>query len=223
MITALDSAPRGWVVDNDVEILERRARIISLRSQRYSMPQIAAACGISVSQVQQDLRYIRAEWQRKVARNRAVWMADVLQDIEDVRSLAIDSFLKSDQPTREKSVETSEKGTKSRRARKTRQRDPRFLAIALECDKQRAAILGLGDKAAVERVDEMLGKKRPKLLVVRDRAQASQLVDVSKLLELEFAKPETAQEDTVDGMVLSTDGGEAVSDAAVGDKPQDTV
>jgi hypothetical protein len=48
-------------------------------------------------------------------------------------------------------------------------------------------------------------------------------VDVSKLLELEFAKPETAQEDTVDGMVLSTDGGEAVSDAAVGDKPQDTV
>jgi hypothetical protein len=168
-------------------------------------------------------RYIRAEWQRKVARNRAVWMADVLQDIEDVRSLAIDSFLKSDQPTREKSVETSEKGTKSRRARKTRQRDPRFLAIALECDKQRAAILGLGDKAAVERVDEMLGKKRPKLLVVRDRAQASQLVDVSKLLELEFAKPETAQEDTVDGMVLSTDGGEAVSDAAVGDKPQDTV
>jgi hypothetical protein len=122
-------------------------------------------------------------------------MADLLSDVEMVRRIALADYLDSDKPSRENSVETSEKAGEKRRTRKkTQRRDPRLLSIVLECDKHRAALLGMGDKAAVARTDEVLGKQRPKLLVIRDRQQASDLVDITKLLEVEYTEPLTEAE-----------------------------
>lgn len=206
----------------DVDLLERREKVLRLRHQGGSYRDIAKACGVSLDTVYSDFRAMRQEWLRKIARARSVWMSELVGRVESLRELALQKFAESSDSTLEKSVESSEKGTKRRRARKWHKNDPRYLSIALECDKQCAAILGLGEKAAVDRVDEMLGKRRPKLLVVRDRAQASQLVDVSKLLELEFAKPEAPQDDTIDGEILP-DGGQPVPGAAGDDKPQDAI
>lgn len=212
---------------DEIDVLERREEAIRLRHEGLSYRDIARKLNVSVSIIQEDFRAIRNEWLRRIARNRAAWMTEILSDVLSVRKMAIEGYKQSANPQKENSGETggktSENATPKRRWRKkTRNYDPRFLAIAQEADRQRAAILGIGDKAAVENIDQTLGKKRPKLLVVRDREQAGQLVDVSRLLELEFAKPEAAQEDTVDGTVLD-DGGQPVSDAAAGDEPQDAI
>lgn len=199
-------------VADGLDILERREKAIRLRYQGANYRTIAKECGVSLDTVNSDFRALRQEWLVKIARNRSVWMSEILSRIDYVREMAIQSFLASDKPTREVMDETSEKGSRNRRTRKTRGKDPRYLSIALECDKQSAAILGLGDKAAVDNVDGIIGKKRPKLLVVRDRDQASQLVDVSKLLELEFSEPLAASEDTVEGGVLGADDGQAAVD-----------
>jgi hypothetical protein len=205
---------------DEIDVLERREHALRLRHQGGTYRDIARELGVSVDIIQEDFRALRNDWLRRIARNRAVWMSEILSDIMSLRAMAIEGYMRSVKPSKENMQEDSEKGSRSRRTRKTKNFDPRFLSIALDCDKQRAAILGLGDKAAVDRVDEMLGKKRPKLLVVRDREQASQLVDVSKMLELEFSEPLAAPEDTVEGGVLGADGGQAVSDAAPGDDPQ---
>jgi hypothetical protein len=67
------------------------------------------------------------------------------------------------------------------------------------------AILGIGDRAARDSVDEFLGKKRPKLLVIRDRQQARELVDITKLLEIESLEP-VQDGEVVDGQVIFPEG-----------------
>lgn len=119
-------------------------------------------------------------------------MAEVLGDLETLITVAWEDYLASDGATKENVIETSEKGTKTRRARKTRKRDPRYLGIIVDASKFKASILGLGDKAAVDRVDETLGKRQPKLLVVRDRAQLETLVDITQLVELDIRGPKSA-------------------------------
>ena len=192
---------------DEVDVLERRDKVVTLRSQGFSYRDIASACGVSIETVSADLKIARAGWLAKIARKKAAWMAEVLSDIETVRRVAWGDYLKSGDPMQETSVETSEKGTKRRRARKQRKRDPRYLAIIQEADKQRAAILGLGDKAAQDRVDEMIGRKRPRLLVVRDRQQVQDLVDITELVELDIreAPMPDQQGDTIDGAVQSPD------------------
>ena len=204
MSTVLEE-PRGVITDNDIQTLERRETVIRLRAQRMSLPQIARQIGCSPSIVQQDLRYIRAEWQRKVARNRSIWLADILAEIEQIREIALNEFFESDKPTKENMVENGEKGSRNRRSRKTRGKDPRYLAICQEADKQRVAILGIGDRAARDSVDEFLGKKRPKLLVIRDRQQARDLVDITKLMEIESLEP-VQDGEVVDGQVIFPEG-----------------
>jgi len=192
---------------DEVDVLQRRERVVRLRSQGSSYREIADACGVSVETVSADLKIARAQWLAKIARNKAAWMAEVLTDIQTVRSVAWEDYQTSGDPMQESSVETSEKGTKRRRARKQRKRDPRYLSIILDADKLRAAILGLGDKAAQDRVDEVIGKRRPKILVVRDRRQLQDLVDVTKLVELDIreAPMPDQQGDTIDGAVQSPD------------------
>jgi len=209
MIVNPELEPRGVITDNDVQTIQRRDLVLRLRSQGCSLPQIAKECGISLSLVQFDLRVIRADFLKIVARNSATWMSEVIGQLDTIIRVGWEDYLQSDKPAKETMVETSEKGTKSRRSRKTRKRDPRYLAIVKDAIKDKASILGLGDKASVDRIDETLGKRRPKLLVVRDRSQVQDLVDVTKLLELEFQKPSSpGQEDNdgvIDGQVI--DGG----------------
>jgi len=119
-------------------------------------------------------------------------MAEVLGEIAEVAATAWEDYLASGAATRENVEETSEKGTKSRRSRKTRRRDPRYLSIIIDATKFKASILGLGDKAAVDNVDAAIGKRQPKLLVVRDRAQLETLVDITQLVELDIRGPKSA-------------------------------
>ena len=156
-----------------------------------SIRAIASQLGVARETVQTDLRWIRQEWLRKISRNKAAWMAETLERLDAVSAVAWEKFYASEAATVEKAVETSEKGTKSRRSRKTRKCDPRFLSIVLDTEKFRASILGLGDKTAVDRVDEVLGKKSPKLLVVRDRAQLESLIDVTQIVDLDIRGPKS--------------------------------
>lgn len=189
--TLVQEIPRGRITDNDVSVMQRREVVVRLRAQGQSLPQIANAVNAPLSTVRDDLKWVRADWLRKVARNKAAWMAEVLGDLETLVAVAWEDYLASDGATKENVVETSEKGTKSRRARKTRKRDPRYLGIIVDASKFKASILGLGDKAAIDRVDDVLGKKRPKLLVVRDRAQLESLIDVTQIVDLDIRGPKS--------------------------------
>jgi len=177
------------VIEDDLVVLERREAVLRLRSRGQTLAQIAQALSVDVNAVHKDIVALRQDWQRRVARNRAVWMAEILSDIQHVRQVAFDEFYNSDQPEKEQSVEDSDKGRKTRRSKKTRRRDPRYLSIVQEADKQRAAVLGLRDTAAKEAGDDLLLGKPPKLLVIRDREQASQLVDITEMLNIEMAEP----------------------------------
>jgi hypothetical protein len=141
-------------------------------------------------------------------------MAEVLGEIEEVAATAWEDYIASGEATVENAVETSEKGTKTRRARKTRKRDPRYLSIIIDATKFKSAVLGLGDKAAVDRVDDMIGKKQPKLLVVRDRAQLESLVDITQLIELDIRGPKSAG-DRLRKKPLAIEGQEDVSDESM--------
>jgi len=121
-------------------------------------------------------------------------MAETLERLDAIAAVAWEKFYASEAATVDKGVETSDKGTKRRVYRKARKADPRFLNVVLDTEKFRANILGLGDKAAVDRVDEALGKKQPKLLVVRDRAQLQELVDVTQMVDLEIRGPLNADD-----------------------------
>ena len=189
----------------EVLVAERRDKVMILRHKGLRYRDIAEECGVSLETVQSDFRAIRADWLRRIARHRAAWMADLLSDVEMVRRIALEDYLASDKPKRGDMVENSDKGTKRRRSRKEMRRDPRFLSIVLECDKHRAALLGMGDKTALDRADEILGKKRPKLLVIRDRQQASDLVDITKLMEIESLEP-VQDGEVVDGQVIFPEG-----------------
>jgi len=192
------------VMADELEVLERRENAIRLRHQGCTYREIGKQLGVSIDIVQEDFRALRNDWLRRIARNRSVWMSEVLSDIMSVRAMAIEGYMRSTKPSLEVMDEDSEKGGKTRKTRKTRNYDPRFLSIALDCDKQRAALLGLGDRAAVDRVDEMLGKK-PKLLVIRDRQQAKDLVDITRLLEVESLEP-VQDGEMVDGQVIFPEG-----------------
>ena len=192
------------VMADELEVLERRENAIRLRHQGCTYREIAKQLGVSIDIVQEDFRALRNDWLRRIARNRSVWMSEVLSDIMSVRAMALEGYMRSTKPSLEVMDEDGEKGGKTRKTRKTRNYDPRFLSIALDCDKQRAALLGLGDRAAVDRVDEMLGKK-PKLLVIRDRQQAKDLVDITRLLEVESLEP-VQNGEVVDGQVLFPEG-----------------
>lgn len=183
--------PRGRITDNDVSIMQRREIVVRLRAQGQSLPQIANTVNAPLSTVKDDLNWVRADWLRKVARNKAAWMAEVLGDLETLVAVAWEDYLTSDGATKETSVESTKLGTKTRRSRKTRKRDPRYLGIIVDASKFKASILGLGDKAAQDRVDEMIGKKRPKLLVVRDRAQLESLIDVTQIVDLDIRGPKS--------------------------------
>lgn len=176
---------------NEVPVLQRREKAVRLRAQGQSIRAISTQLGVSTQTIQDDLRWVKQDWMRRIARNKAAWMAEVLGEIAEVAATAWEDYLASGAATRENVVETSDKGTKSRRSRKTRNRDPRYLSIIVDATKFKAAILGLGDKAAVDRVDETLGKRQPKLLVVRDRAQLETLVDITQMVELDIRGPKS--------------------------------
>jgi len=201
MTVAVVPIQQGVHLADEIDILERREHAIRLRHEGLTYRDIAKRLNVSIDTVQADFRALRTDWLRRIARNRAVWMSEILADVMALRAMAIEGYLRSIKPSMEKSVETSEKAGEKRRVRKkTKNYDPRFLSIALDCDKQRMAILGFGDKALVDRVDEMTGKKRPKLLVIRDRQPASDLLDITRLLEVECAEP-VQDGEVVDGAV----------------------
>ena len=188
---SLAEYPTGQMARDEVSVLQRRETAVRMRSQGQSLRAIASQVGVSIQQVSQDLKWVRQEWMRRIIRNKAAWIAETLERLDTLTAVAWEKFYASDAASVEKAVETSEKGTKSRRSRKTRKCDPRFLSIVLDTEKFRANILGLGDKTAVDRVDEVLGKKQPKLLVVRDRAQLESLVDVTQMVDLDIRGPKS--------------------------------
>jgi hypothetical protein len=179
------------MTDDEVPILQRREQVVRLRAQGQSVRAIASQVGTSIQVVQEDLRWVKQDWLRRIARNKASWMAEILGELAAVAAIAWEDYLASGAATRENSVETTKLGTKSRKSRKTRKRDPRYLSIIIDAEKFKSSILGIGDKTAVDRVDEVLGKKQPKLLVVRDRAQLQDLVDITQMVELDIRGPKS--------------------------------
>ena len=65
----------------EFEILERRDNVMVLRSQGHSLCQIGEKLGVSPETVKADLKFLLAEWQRKAAPHRAVWMAEMIADL----------------------------------------------------------------------------------------------------------------------------------------------
>jgi hypothetical protein len=141
-------------------------------------------------------------------------MAETLERLDAISAVAWEKFYASEAASVETGVETSEKGTKRKRYRKSRKCDPRFLNVVLDTEKFRANILGLGDKTAVDRVDEMLGKRQPKLLVVRDRAQLSELIDITQMVDLDIRGPRSA-DDKLRKKPLAIEGQEGTPDESM--------
>lgn len=182
----LDEAPNGRFVDDEVFILQRREQVVRLRAQRKSVSQIARLTDSNVATVTEDLKWVRQDWLRRIARNKTIWMAEALEAWENLISVAWEDYFGTGETVESQNA----KGSGRRRKKK----DPRLLGVISDALKQKCAILGLGDKAAIDRVDEVLGKKMPKLLVVRDRAQVENLVDITKLIELDIRGPKSADD-----------------------------
>lgn len=182
----IDLMPRGVRTDSEISAWERREKVVRLRSQGTSVPRIAKECGTSTFTVQDDLRLVRAEWLRMVARNKAAWMAEALSDLNTLIRTAWEDYLGVG--------ETVLGDTPRGRTRRRKKKDPRLLTVIADALKQRNAILGLGDQAAKDRMDEVLSKRTPKLLVIRDRQQAQDLVDVTQLVELDIRGQKIADE-----------------------------
>lgn len=210
----IEQFPTGVMTRNEVPVLQRREKAVRLRAQGQSIRAISSQLGVSIPVVQEDLRWVKQDWLRRIARNKAAWMAEVLGEIAEVAATAWEDYLASGAATRENSVETSEKGTKTRRSRQTRKRDPRYLSIIIDATKFKASILGLGDKTAIDRVDDVLGKRQPKLLVVRDRAQLADLIDITQMVELDIRGPKSYG-DKLRKKPLAIEGQEDVPDESM--------
>jgi len=112
-----------------------------------------------------DLRLVRGEWLRMVARNKAVWMAEALSDLNTLIRTAWEDYLGIGETV-------LAEHSKSRNPSAQEKKILGCLTVIADMLKQRNAILGLGDQAAKGSLDEVLSKRTPKLLVIRDRQQA---------------------------------------------------
>jgi len=109
-------------------------------------------------------------------------MAEALSKLDMTETEAWEAFHRSIGIERETMKETTEKETKRRVTKRQKAGDPRFLAIALKCQQQRSSLLGLMTREQMKDVG-LIKVKKPKMLVIKDRQQGQDLIDVSQVVD----------------------------------------
>jgi len=168
--------------DSEVDLLKRREQVQRLRLQGLGLLDIAEIVGVTPRTVSADIRAICNYWMARCAQNRNVWMAEALSKLDMTETEAWEAFHRSIGIERETMKETTEEGTRRRVTKRQKAGDPRFLAIALKCQQQRSSLLGLMTREQMKDVG-LIKVKKPKMLVIKDRQQGQDLIDVSQVVD----------------------------------------
>lgn len=179
---------------SESDILRRREQVAALRNRGFTVADIAKELNVDPATVSRDVKYVCNYYLSKIIQHRNVWMADALEKLENTEKEAWQGFYRSIGIITEKTREISDDGVKTRITKKPKAGDPRFLALALKCQQQRSLLLGLLNKEQIRDIDR-IGIKKPKMLVVRDRQQHADLVDVSSIKTVEVIDTPTAKEE----------------------------
>lgn len=166
---------------SETDLLHRRERVAALRNQGRTVREIAAELCVDVATVSRDIKAVCNYYLSRIVQHRNAWMADALSKLDATESEAWAAFRRSTGVATEVTRETSDDGVKRRVTKKNRPGDPRFLAIAVNCQKQRSLLLGLLTKETANEVGR-LAVRKPKMLVIKDRQQAGDLIDVSMVV-----------------------------------------
>lgn len=188
----------------EIELAERRERVNRLRLMGWSVTQIARQVGVSHVTVVQDIAAVQRYWMNRAASHRSVWIAEELAALDVIEREAAKAWAESAADVQETTVERTGEfradGSERIRRRKIktkRHRDARLLNTWLQCRKQREYLLGL---LSPEQVKDLSGQfRRPKLLVIRDRQQLADLVDVTGITTLEVVEGKSKPAAICDG------------------------
>jgi len=173
---------------SEVDLLRRRERVAALRNQGWCVADIAQELGVDPGTVSRDIKAVCNYYRARIAQHRNVWIADALEKLDYTEREAWEAFRRSTGVVTERTRETSGKGVKRRVTKKEKAGDPRFMAIAVNCQKQRSMLLGLLTKEQGKEIGR-IDLRRPKILVIRDRQQVADLIDVSEVETLEVVAP----------------------------------
>lgn len=168
------------VSDSETDLLLRRAKVGRLRQKGMTIKEICDELNLSEKTVCADIRAVCRHWLGRIALNHNVWVAESLEKLETAEQEAWQGYYRSIGPDKETMVETSDDGVKRRVTKRQRYGDPRFLQIVLNIQRQRAVLLGLMTKTQANEVGRF-NVKKPKMLIIKDRQQAQDLIDVSAI------------------------------------------
>ena len=139
--------PRSAAEELRIESRRLKAAELYLRGLR-SLTRIAQELGVDKSQISRDFKHIRKQWRETYVDDLNQAKQEELARIAEIEHKAWQAWDRSCQHAETMEVTgTSQAGKgkpeKVRKVTKEQAGDPRFLAIVLDCVKQRCEILGL--------------------------------------------------------------------------------
>lgn len=174
----------------EIELAERRESVNRLRLMGYSVMEISRQLGVSHVTVCNDISAVQRYWMNRAAVHRSVWVGEELAALDVIEREAAKAWAESTSEVQETTIERTgefradgSERIRRRKTKSTRHRDARLLNTWLQCRKQREFLLGLLTR---EQIQDLGGEfRKPKLLVLRDRQQVADLIDVTDIQTLE--------------------------------------
>jgi hypothetical protein len=139
--------PRSPAEELRIESRRLKAAELYLRGMR-SLTRIAQELGVDKSQISRDFKHIRQQWREAYIEDLNAAKQEELARIAEVENKAWVAWDRSCRDSETMEITgTSQAGKgkpeKVRKVTREQAGDPRFLAIVLDCVKQRCEILGL--------------------------------------------------------------------------------
>jgi transposase len=137
-----------WSQQDKFRIAERRKTVASLYLQGKFQAEIAKEVNVDRGTISRDLQAIEGEWAKSGVMDLNAAKALALAKIDEIEREAWNAFKQSRQDAETMEVTGTTQGGKGKpeKVKKVTHRqhgDSRFLAIILDCVKQRCEILGL--------------------------------------------------------------------------------
>ena len=174
-----------YAAGSEIELVERRARVADRRNQGWTLAKIADEVGVSTRTVASDVKWLVQQWEERAIRSRNAHMADMLSSLNTLEREAWAAFFRSVRPVEETKTKRDANGKVVHTETKKRNQsgDPRFMTVIDNILQRKAYLLGLMEKNDASGGADQIPKA--KILVVRDRQQLEDLVDVTSLLKLD--------------------------------------
>lgn len=134
--------------------LRRLPQVADRYLRGWPMSRIADDLGLTIYQVRNDLHALRTRWKRRAEQSAGRLLAKELAKIDFIEAQAWEQWECSTQDSME-TVQTTGTESESHTVRvKGQSGDPRYLQIALQCVDKRCRMLGLGEYARENQVDQ---------------------------------------------------------------------